>query len=165
MSDARAVAWIGLIPKVFWPAIALLMAVLFRDPIGRAIDGAADGGATVTFGIVKIEFPKSEIPTPPAAIRQVLTELRPEMIRYIVANVGGNNTNDFCNRDSLDEFESGSVSSRLDRLKMIRFVRQDWHDAQGPCPGIGSKTTFTPLYDSVRNYLLSILESVRFKPS
>jgi hypothetical protein len=163
MSDAKAVAVIGIIPKLVWPVVALVLAGFFSGSIKGAIDNATrgGGGGTVTLGIVKIEFPKkSDIPEPPEDIGPILTELTPSMIRWITVHEGLHPL-DICNRDNQNEFKSNSVSSQLAKRELITFATE--LDQKDCPPKLGSHTTFTPLYYEVRSYLISVLTSLKFK--
>ena len=60
-----------------------------------------------------------------------------------------------------DELEANSVKSRLKALGLVRFEKEEWSDNGKPCEA-GSITTYTPLYDEVRRYLLAALSTTRF---
>ena len=162
MSDETRIAWIGIIPRLVWPAVVVLTLVIFQQPIYDALQGAADSGATVEVAGLKIRLAKRDIPAPPEPVRAVLPQLDHELIENILSNYGGANRVDTCyHTPNPDELEANSVKSRLKALGLVRFEKEEWSDNGKPCEA-GSITTYTPLYDEVRRYLLAALSTTRF---
>jgi hypothetical protein len=165
MSIETRVAWIGIIPKLIWPAAAVAALIMFRQPIYDAIQGAANSGATVEVAGVKILLAKGEFKEttpPPESIRAVLVQLDRPLIEHILNNFGGTLRVDTCyHARNPDEFEPNSVKSRLKALGLINFDKEEWSQNGQPCEA-GSKTTYTPLYDEVRRYLIDLLSATRF---
>jgi hypothetical protein len=156
------VAWIGIIPKLVWSAVAVLTLIMFRQPIYEALQGAADSGATVEVAGLKIQLAKRGIPLPLERVRAVLPQLDDALIENILSNYGGANRVDTCyHAPNPDELEASSVKSRLKALGLINFEKENWSENGKPCEA-GSKTTYTPLYDEVREYLLDVLSKTRF---
>jgi len=158
-----AVASIEALSKVFWPMIACLALVMFEKPISTALDAAARSGASVEIAGLKITLSKSAIPSPPERVKNVLPQLEPEDIDFIIATTGGDNTLNICHQDAeLEAFKENSVFSRLKKLEMITFEKAQVPSPNGkPCLA-GSKTQFEPLYNLVRSYLIDVLKAVTF---
>jgi hypothetical protein len=162
MSVETRVAWIGIAPKLLWSAVAVLALVMFRQPIYEALEGAADSGANVEVAGLKIQLPKRDIPPPPDSVRTILPHLDHALIENILSNYGGDNRVDTCyHAPDPDELGAKSVKSRLKALGLINFEKEDRSENGKPCEA-GSKTTYTPLYDEVRKYLLDVLSTTRF---
>jgi hypothetical protein len=149
------VALIEAISKLFWPVVACWALLMFEKPIYDVVNATAnqisDGGTSIEIHGLKITLPKNAIPSAPERVKDILPKIDSEMIAFIIANTGGDNTLDICYGDgNLDEFKEGSVSSRLKKLGMITFEReQGLFDKNGePCPA-GSKTGYTDLYKLV----------------
>jgi hypothetical protein len=100
-------------------------------------------------------------PPVPEPVRPVLRLLDHELIEYILTNYGGANRVDTCyHAPNPDELEAASVKSRLKALGLINFEEEEWSENGKPCEA-GSKTTYTPLYDEVRRYLLDSLSRTK----
>ena len=163
MSDAANVAAIGVIPKIIWPVVALIVVGVFHGPLGDAIRDASDrGGASVQIGAIKITIPKRDVPAPPRSIKDILPGLTPPLIEYIISNVGGDNTIDLCYQQ-LTEFQEGSVSATLQKLKLITIEKEPMTEEGTGKPCLtGGKTRFLPLYNEIRNYLIDVLKALQF---
>lgn len=149
---------------VIWPLASLLIVLALRDPISSAITSVVNGrGATLEFpGGFKIFFPTSDVPAPPGDLKKVLAALDGDLIRNIVANVGGQNSVDTCYGSLEDpELQEGSAKNRLKKLGLIAFEREDADKAGSNCKA-ASKTTYKPEYNRTRDYLLRVLEQLRF---
>lgn len=137
--------------------------LLFQGPITTALQVAATaGGTTIDVAGFKMTLPKSEVPSPPDAIKSILPQLDADLIANIVSNYGGHNRVDTCYQtDDDDELNSDSVKSRLKKLGLISFDKESFIQNGKPCPS-ASMTTYTHNYNLVRNYLLQVISSVKF---
>lgn len=163
---AVLIALIDASSKLFWPILACWALLIFKDPISTALSAAArqidGGGASVEIAGLKIILPKSAIPTPTDDVKAVLPKILPPDVDFIIANVGGDNTLDICYQDKeLAAFDNNSVFVRLKELELITFERETLYQGGKPCLA-GSKTTYKPLYNSVRSYLIRVLKAVTF---
>jgi hypothetical protein len=75
---------------------------------------------------------------------------------------GGTNRIDTCyDSSNPEEFGGSSDESRLKKLGLINFEKEVWYQDGKRCEA-GSRTTYTPLYDEVRRYLIDVLSTMTF---
>jgi hypothetical protein len=151
-----AVAAIEALSKLFWPMVACWALLMFEKPISTALDVVAKqipgGGASVEIAGLKINLPKSALPSAPERVKNILPKLESEDIDFIIANIGEDNTLDICHQDAnLDAFKENSVFSRLNKLEMITFEKEQRLDQNGKPCAAGSKTQYKPLYNLVKS--------------
>lgn len=164
LSDAVKVALIGVISTVMWPVVVIIGIIILHEPIGLALRNAAgEGGATFEFAGVKISLIKGVVPIPPDEIKTILPQLDGEMIEYIAANVGGDNTPEVCYQDAgLREFRPGSLTQEMIRLKLITLEDEDKTEPDGKVCLARGKTRFTKLYNALRAYVVDVIKAISF---
>ena len=163
LDSALVAAILGFLQKMIWPGLLMVVLLLFKGPITTALEAAATaGGTSIDVAGFKLTLPKSEIPSPPDAIKSTLPQLDPDLIANIVSNYGGHNRVDTCYQsENDDELEADSTKSRLKSLGLINFNKEEFRQAGKVCPS-ASITTYTRNYDLVRSYLIQVTSSLKF---
>lgn len=148
-------------PKFLWPVVVVVALIVFRDPITDVVRSASRNGLNASGFGVNVSLSGDKIPPVPDLIKNDIEKLEPDMIANILGNVGGSNTSDTCyDKAPADELQPSSVKSRLKNLGLITFEPEDPANCAAR-----THTAYTPKYDVMRNYLLSVLSSVKFTPT
>ena len=151
----------SLLPVLVWPVVVIVAFLLFKPQIGDLLHG---GGFEIQLPghIVLKVAARDSLPAPPDSIRDVLPALDRDTITNILANYGGASTPETCyDMSPPDEMDPSSAKSKLKKLGLITFEVED----KGPCPAARTRTTYTPKYDALRDYLLTVLTSIKFVPA